>query len=135
VLVDRAMAGTSLLNAPSRRVLLAVEDVALGELLLEALDEAGHRGELVLDEESLITAVAGADFDAAIVDLDTRGRRGAGWIGLLRARCPTTTLIALLPCGGLRPGEPAAPYHLSVEKPARLQALLTALAGARPAAD
>jgi CheY-like chemotaxis protein len=116
-----------LLVTASRRVLLVVEDPAMGELLLEALTEAGHQGELVGDREALLAALGRACFDAAIVDVDTRAHDGKRLIATLRAEAPHTAVIALLPCGGLAPGAPRPDCQLAIEKPARLRTLLSAL--------
>jgi ActR/RegA family two-component response regulator len=105
----------------AKRVLLIVEDAGLSELLAEALRDAGHTP--VLDEDSRAV-------DAAIVDLDTRARNGAAVIAELRERMPDATLIALLPCGGLPTGIPVG-AHRAIEKPARLQAVLSAVQTAR----
>jgi len=110
-----------------RRVLLVVEDGALAELLVEALDDAGHTAVVA---DGIATARAALDrqpFDAAIVDLDTRARDGGEVVGFIRERSPATTVIALLPCGGLPQAARAVGYHLATEKPARLHALLSAI--------
>jgi DNA-binding NtrC family response regulator len=107
-----------------RHVLILVEDPQLADLLLDALTDAGHTGELAT-AESLPALLLEQRFDAAIVDLDTRARDGATIVELLRRASPETTVVALLPCGGL---PQAVPYHLSLEKPARLGAVLSALA-------
>jgi DNA-binding response OmpR family regulator len=103
----------------SRHVLVVVEDPQLGELLLDALTGAGHTG--VLAESPVLTE----RFDVAIVDLDTRARDGAAHVERLRRHAPATAIVALLPCGGLP--HPAAGYHLALEKPMRLGALLAAV--------
>ncbi len=82
-------------------------------LILDSLREAGHQGELADDRVKVDRALASKAFDAAIVDLDTRARNGVDLIQAIRARAPSTTVIALLPCGGLRPGKEA----LSVANP------------------
>jgi DNA-binding NtrC family response regulator len=115
--------------ASARQVLLVVEDAQLAELLRDALADAGHACEVAASAE-LRTALRERRFDAAIVDLDSRARDGAELVGLLRAEAPHTTVIALLPCGGLLPAQPRIAYHLAIEKPARLQTLLAALAAA-----
>jgi hypothetical protein len=97
-------------------VLVVVEDPQLAELLLEALADAGHTG---------VTGGDPALCDAAIVDFDTRARDGAATVELLRRCAPATTVVALLPCGGL-PGR-SIPCDLSFEKPARLRSVLAAL--------
>ena len=110
-----------------REVLLVIEDSALSELLCEALVGAGHVAVPVEDVATAKAAAAAQPFDAAIVDLDTRARDGLKLIAHLRAEHPRITVIALLPCGGLRgaPGQPG--YHVAIEKPARLSAVLSAL--------
>ncbi len=122
------MAQTPLDGSP-RHVLVIVEDPALGELLLEALEDAGHSGEVTNGDPAEISEIAAvrSNFDAAIVDLDTRARSGATIVGILRALCPSMTVIALLPCGGLSVKDRSIPFHVSVEKPARLRSLLVAL--------
>jgi len=121
------MSTPNLLELPNRRVLILVEDGALAELFFELLREAGHEAELAEGLEDLGRALDGGAFDAVIVDLDTRARSGPGLVEEIRARAPATTVIALLPCGGLPPGQPQIPYHLAIEKPARLLTLLAAL--------
>jgi DNA-binding NtrC family response regulator len=111
----------------ARHVLLIIEDRALSEVLAEALVEAGHVATQVEDAASTRHALATERFDAAIVDLDTRARDGLGLIAHLRTTKPALTVIALLPCGGL-PASSAQPlYHLAIEKPARLAAVLSAV--------
>ena len=124
------MAVHSILSTPSRRVLVAVEDPSFGEMLLDALAEAGHLAELAVDEAGLRAALARPSFDVALVDLDNRGRNGAQLVALVRERSPSTTVVALLPCGGLPPNHPEVQFDASVEKPGRLLALLSALAAA-----
>jgi DNA-binding NtrC family response regulator len=125
------MSTPNLLELPNRRVLIVVEDVALAELLFELLRDAGHEAALAEGQEGLGQALDREAFDAVIVDLDTRSRSGPELVEAIRARAPATTVIALLPCGGLAPGHPKIPYHLAVEKPARLLTLLSALSVAR----
>jgi DNA-binding NtrC family response regulator len=114
-------------QAPVRKVLLVVEERALSDLLAEALVEAGHAVTQVDDAAGAQSAVAGQRFDAAIVDLDTRARESARLIAHLRARHPELTVIALLPCGGLAASMRPPLYHLAIEKPARLSAVLSAV--------
>jgi DNA-binding NtrC family response regulator len=111
-----------------RRVLVIVEDPAFAEVLGEALADAGHLVQLAGDDAKLRSALSAARFDAAIVDLDTRARNGVHLLLHIRAVAPATTLIALLPCGGLPSGAAGVPYHLAIEKPPRLAALLRAVA-------
>jgi two-component system response regulator QseB len=110
-----------------RTVLLVLEDRALSELIAEALVEAGHVATPVDDAAAALAVLAAQSFDAAIVDLDTRARDGAHVIARLRAEHPATTVIALLPCGGLPDRGPAPASHLAIEKPARMAALLSAV--------
>jgi CheY-like chemotaxis protein len=115
------------LEIPPRRVLVVVEDHALAEVLVEALAEAGHVAEPLSSPERLRPLLAARAFDAAIVDLDTRARNGGALVSAIRELAPFTTVIALLPCGGLSPDGPRPAYHIAVEKPARLRTLLSAL--------
>ncbi len=108
-------------------VLLVIEDLALSDVLSEALVDAGHTVTQVEEAAAAERVVAGQRFDAAIVDLDTRARDGARLVALLRTRQPALTVIALLPCGGLPGGAEQPPYHLAIEKPARLAAVLSAV--------
>jgi DNA-binding NtrC family response regulator len=108
-------------------VLVVIEDRALSEILAEALVDAGHTVTQVEDVARAERVVAEARFDAAIVDLDTRARDGAALIAYLRTRQPALTVIALLPCGGLRGAVGPPSYHLAIEKPARLAAVLSAV--------
>jgi DNA-binding NtrC family response regulator len=117
------------MDLPSRHVLVVVEDPQLADLLLDALSDAGHTGELA-SVESLPAMLLGQRFDSAIVDLDTRARDGAATVKLLRGCAPNATVVALLPCGGMLPGGEPIPFHLSIEKPARLGAVLSALSRA-----
>jgi len=119
-----------LVGIVARCVLLVVEDGTLTELLAEALDDAGHTSNAVADYAELEAALGSAVYDAAIVDFDTRARNGEAIVTLLRAAAPSTTVIALLPCGGL-PVEHEIPYHLALEKPARLEAVLRAVNASR----
>jgi DNA-binding response OmpR family regulator len=108
-------------------VLLVIEDRALSDLLSEALIDAGHDVTQVEDAAGAARAVANQSFDAALVDLDTRARDGAGLIAHLRTSQPEVTVIALLPCGGWDRSPHPPPYHLAIEKPARLAAVLSAV--------
>jgi DNA-binding response OmpR family regulator len=110
-----------------RRVLLVVEDATLADLLGEALADAGHSSRVADDEDAVAAALARGGYDAAIVDLDTRARNGIRLLARVRAITPATTVIALLPCGGLPAGAGALPCHLAIEKPARLEVLLRAI--------
>ncbi len=116
----------------SRRVLLVVEDETLSELLGEALRDAGHRTAHANDA-SLEIMLDGQPFDAVIVDVDTRARNGAHVVARIRRAAPASTVVALLPCGGIPAGASAVPYHLAIEKPARLAAVLSAVHAARRA--
>jgi len=109
------------------RVLLVIEDGALSDLLAEALVEAGHLVTQVEDAPGAERVAMDQAFDAALVDLDTRARDGSRLIAHLRTSHPAMTVIALLPCGGLRSAAPAPLYHLALEKPARLAAVLSAI--------
>jgi CheY-like chemotaxis protein len=111
----------------SRRVLLVVEDDALAELLDELLTDAGHDAARVVDGGDLEAAAAARPFDAIIVDLDVRARNGATLVERLRHCSPASTIVALLPCGGLPSGAGPVACHLAIEKPARVAALLSAV--------
>jgi DNA-binding NtrC family response regulator len=113
--------------AIGRNVLLVIEDRALSDLLAEALGDAGHAATQADDSAGAEAAFAARPFDAAIVDLDTRARDGALLIARLRAAHPATTVIALLPCGGFPSANGAPAYHVALEKPARLAAILAAV--------
>jgi DNA-binding response OmpR family regulator len=110
-----------------RKVLLVVEDRALSDVIAEALVDAGHVATQVEDSAAAAAAIVAHAFDAAIIDLDTRARDGAHLVARLRTERPATTVIALLPCGGLPSGVEAPAYHLAIEKPARLAAVLSAV--------
>jgi DNA-binding response OmpR family regulator len=110
----------------ARRVILLVEEESLADLLRETLEEAGHacriaasENDQFLDDKSI--------FDAAIVDLDTRARRGRSILATLRQARPELFLIALLPCGGLDRSGAKIECDLALEKPARLARLLRAI--------
>lgn len=116
-----------------RTVLLVIEDRALSDVLAEALTDGGNEVTQVEDSEAAARALDERLFDAAVVDLDTRARDGTVILARLRTTHPATTVIALLPCGGLPDGARRPPYHLALEKPARLAALLTAVSAAHAA--
>jgi CheY-like chemotaxis protein len=117
------------LQVPARNVLVLVEDDALTDLLLDALARAGHRGQLAANgPREAEAALKRSAFHAAIIDVDARARNGAELVRIVRRVSPSTVVIALLPSGGLPRGQPPPPYHLGVEKPARLGTLLSALA-------
>jgi DNA-binding NtrC family response regulator len=118
---------SSLAQGEWRKVLLIIEDRALSDVLAEALVEAGHIATQVEDTASAQNALVTKQFDAAIVDLDTRARDGVNLIAHLRTTNPALTVIALLPCGGLPGSAVQPPYHLAIEKPARLAAVLSAV--------
>jgi DNA-binding response OmpR family regulator len=128
VLTEPPMAmPSSLPESTHRRVLLVIEDRALSDVLAEALVDAGHVATQVEDAASAQRALEEQRFDAAIVDLDTRARDGGSLIAHLRTEQPALTVIALLPCGGLSPSVRQPLYHLAIEKPARLAAVLSAV--------
>jgi CheY-like chemotaxis protein len=112
---------------PSRRVLLVIEDETLAEVLGELLAAAGHEAAHARQGSDLEVALGQHPFDAILVDLDTRARDGGVLVERLRRWSPTSTIVALLPCGGLPPGTLSVPYHLALEKPARVGAVLAAL--------
>ncbi len=112
------------------RVLVFVEDGALAELLLDALADAGHGCDHASAQDQLLTLLNLGIFDSAIIDLDSRTVEARRAIATLRAHSPSTKIVLLLPCGGLPPHAEDIPHHLAIAKPARLQALLTALAAA-----
>ncbi|HXU68895.1 MAG TPA: response regulator [Polyangia bacterium] len=116
-----------------RTVLLVIEDRALSDVLAEALVDGGHAIAQVDDSDAAVRALDERAFDAAIVDLDTRARDGVRLIARVRAAHPATTVIALLPCGGMPDGAGPPPYHLALEKPARLAAVLSAVSAAHAA--
>jgi DNA-binding response OmpR family regulator len=118
----------------ARHVLLVIEDRALSDVVAEALVDGGHVVAQADDGAQAATLLATQRFDAAIVDLDTRARDGVHLIARLRAEHPASTVIALLPCGGLPSGNRAPGYHLGIEKPARLAAILAAVEVAHSAA-
>jgi DNA-binding NtrC family response regulator len=116
------------LAVPGNNVLVLVEDAALTELLLDALADAGHRAQVAAGPREVEAALGRVPFHAAIIDLDTRARNGPELVRIVRRVAPSTVVIALLPCGGLPLTQAPPPYHLAIEKPARLGALLSALA-------
>ncbi|HEY1586946.1 MAG TPA: response regulator [Polyangia bacterium] len=118
---------STLIEGRWRTVLLVIEDRALSDVLTEALVEAGHVAVQAEDVPSAHQAVGKQRFDVVIVDLDTRARDGGSLIAHLRAHHPELTVIALLPCGGLATSARPPLYHLAIEKPARLSAVLSAV--------
>ena len=117
-----------------RRVLIVVEDQMLSEVLAESLTGAGHMTVQVEGSGEAERALSVEPFDAAIVDLDTRARDGLALVAHIRAVWPSLTVIALLPCGGLPEDVSQPPFHLAIEKPARLAAVLCAVNVAHAAA-
>jgi DNA-binding NtrC family response regulator len=116
-----------LLGGAMKRVVMWVDD-DLADLLRESLVEAGHLVEVTTSAESLHDRlIAPPPCDAAIVDLDTRGRSPVATLDALRALAPHTPIIALLPCGGFA-GSVTGSCHAAIEKPARISAILSALA-------
>lgn len=110
-----------------RRVLIIVEDETLGELLAETLRDAGHATLRLEEEQALEAELRARRFDSVVVDLDTRAHDGARLVARLRAAAPASTIVALLPCGGLLAGDAHPGYHVAIEKPARLGAVLSAV--------
>src|SRR5262249_35282949 len=108
-------------------VLLVIEDDGLAELLADALTEAGHAVEIADGLNRLTAALARRAFAAAIVDFDIRTRNAPVLVAQVRRSAPATKVIALLPCGGSGDRSPAQ-YHLGIEKPARLSAIVAAVA-------
>jgi DNA-binding response OmpR family regulator len=119
--------------AQSRRVLLLMEDETLAELLDETLTDAGHDTARLLEHGDVEAVLGARPFDVVIVDLDTRARDGAQLVARLRRWSPSSTIVALLPCGGLHGRAECIPYHLAIEKPARLGAVLSAINAAHRA--
>jgi DNA-binding response OmpR family regulator len=131
-LAAHAYATTQPSATPSRRVLLALDDPAYGELIADALTEAGHQPSLADEPGALGARLAAQPFDVAVIDLDTRARNGASLIAAVREASPDTTVIALLPCGGRVRSPGPLRYHIAIEKPTRLASLLLAIAISRP---
>lgn len=115
------------LESGRRRVLLVIEDETLAELLDETLRDAGHETLRARDGDDLEALLGARPFDSVVVDLDTRARTGLSLLARLRRSAPSSTIVALLPCGGLPAGIEDVGYHLALEKPARLGALLSAV--------
>jgi DNA-binding response OmpR family regulator len=111
-----------------RRVLIVVEDESLAELLDELLREAGHYSAR-LDDAGLPSLSSLPHADVILVDLDRHARDGVGLLARLRRAAPASTIVALLPCGGLPRGAGDEPIDcdVAVEKPARLRAVLAAI--------
>ena len=120
-----------LLDSPPRCVLVVVDDQTLAELLAEALLDAGHVPQMAENNEVLDGEVDCALFSAAIVDLDSRSNGGSTVVARIRRDAPSTTIIALLPCGGQASDFKSVHYHLAIEKPARLKTLLAAVSASR----
>jgi DNA-binding NtrC family response regulator len=125
---DRQSIDVYVVNTKPCRVLVVVEDPHLAELIVDNLQSAGHDPVKVEGAEGTRSVLVNASFDAAIIDLDTRARDGAQLVNVIRACSPFTRLIALLPCGGLAPNAKPVAVDLTIEKPARLATLLSALA-------
>lgn len=123
-------------GAATLHVLVLVEDPTLGELLFDALDGAGHRAE-VHDLTSELALPDCSRFDAIVVDLDTRAQQGGRLLREIRRVTPQPRLVALLRCGALavEHGDALSACDVGLPKPARLGAILAALAGIAPAAD
>jgi DNA-binding NtrC family response regulator len=117
----------------ARKVLIVVEDRVLSDLMSEALAEAGHAVAQADGAAAARSAVSDGEFDAAIIDLDTRAREGVALITELRATHPLLTVIALLPCGGLPNGARQPLFHVALEKPARLAAVVAAVSAGHAA--
>jgi DNA-binding response OmpR family regulator len=120
------------LATPRSRVLVVVDDASLAELLLDALGEAGHEALVAESHDAVVRLLTAGPFHTAIVDLDTRSRDTVDLVGYLRRCDADLKVIVLLPCGGDAPSMAAVPYHLAIAKPARLQALLSAVAVTQP---
>ncbi len=118
-----------LLDEVSRQVLVVVEGRAFGDVLRDALTDAGHRGEILAEREDLRLVLRRKRYHVTIVDVDTRARNGSELIAAIREVSPGTMVIALLPCGGLPSNYPRLAYDLALEKPAKLHAILSAVAG------
>lgn len=114
-------------SIPRKFVLLVVEDDAMADLLVDALLEAGHVAQLATTLEVVRGEIDCSLFDAAIVDLDSWDRHGTIAIARLREDAPSATILALLPCGGRASEFAGVRYHVALEKPARLTAVLAAL--------
>ncbi|HZS36755.1 MAG TPA: hypothetical protein VFF06_08015 [Polyangia bacterium] len=114
-----------------RRVLVVVEEPSLLMLLAEALADAGHALAIADDPAGLRLAIEQGAFDVVVVDLETRRRDAARLASAIREVDPGTKVVVLLPSTGLPANAKPLRFHLAVERPARLTAVLTAVALAR----
>jgi DNA-binding response OmpR family regulator len=117
--------------APARRVLLLLEDETMAELLDETVRGAGHETTCPRDDADVEALLRARPFDVVVVDLDTRAHDGAERVAQLRRGAPTSTIVALLPCGGLPAPVAGLAHTVAIEKPARLAALLAAIDASR----
>lgn len=98
--------------------------------LVREQDGVGRVAAVGTAEEAVRLAVT-EPFDAILLDLDGQGREGLRALGLLRAICPVTTILALACDAGLEARERCAQLGADalVDKPGELQRLSSLLAG------
>jgi two-component system, OmpR family, response regulator QseB len=68
------------------RILILEDDLDLGEALAEGLRQAGHAVDWFRDGQQADAALAGAPFDAVVLDLGLPGTDGMGWLRIWRRR-------------------------------------------------
>ena len=112
------------------RVLLAEDNTATRELLVEALHCLGHDVEAVADGAAALTASAGRAFDVAVLDINLPGIDGVAVARELRARCPSLRIVACsaeaLPA--VRTAALDAGFDRFLVKPVSLETLARAVA-------
>lgn len=75
------------------RVLVVEDDLAVTQLLEIALDARGAHVTIAATAKELTSALAGAPYDAALVDLSPIAADTAGALSALRASCPDATVV------------------------------------------
>lgn len=77
------------------RILVLEDDPDLGDALAEGLRQAGHAVDWFRDGTMADAALAGAPFDAVVLDLGLPGTDGMGWLRQWRRRGVTLPVLIL----------------------------------------
>jgi DNA-binding NtrC family response regulator len=101
-----AASGGAVSRAPSARVLVADDDRDVLAALRLLLRAEGFDLETVTSPAAVVTAIEGADFDAALIDLNyardtTSGREGLELVARLRTMDPTLPVVVMTAWGSV----------------------------------
>ena len=112
------------------RVLIVEDDLAVTQLLETALEARGADVTIATTAAELTTSLAGAPYDAALVDLSPIAGDTSGALAALRARCPEATVVLVTGNADATPdvlrADPRALVEL-VRKPFEVREVLAVL--------